>query len=156
MHNNLRHSFTMKFKSSAALMLALILAFGTPVARAADSTQNSQQKSAMDLFHSQVKNRERMRNEIAKSFIEAINTANNAAKKAMRTAKSADAKSVALAQQKSAIRLATATRDAAILAMGPEPIEPTQTNDFNRPALKSESTPTKKSKPIKSRPSPPK
>ena len=64
----------------------------------------------------------------------------------MRAAKTADAKSIVLAQLKAAIALATSARDAAIVAMGPAPIEPL------KPAKLSEITPLKNGKSVKPTP----
>ena len=114
----------------------------TPIA----ITAMEQYRVAMDQYRTAMNAREQVRKEINKIFITGCRTANDVAKTAMRTAKTADAKSIVLAQLKAAIALATSARDAAIVAMGPAPIEPL------KPAKLSEITPLKNGKSVKPTP----
>ncbi len=115
----------------------------TPIA----VTVMEQYKVAMNQYRTAMSAREQVRKEINKVFMADCRTANDVAKTAMRTAKTADAKSIILAQQKTAIALATSTRDFAIAAMGPAPIEPL------KPPKLSEITPLKNGKSVKPTPS---
>jgi len=114
----------------------------TPIA----VTAIEQYKVAMNQYRTAMSAREQVRKEINKVFMADCRTANDVAKTAMRTAKTADAKSIILAQQKTAIALATSTRDFAIAAMGPAPIEPL------KPPKLSEITPLKNGKSVKPTP----
>ena len=114
----------------------------TPIAL----TVMEQYKVAMNQYRTIMGEREQVRKEINKIFITGCRTANDGAKTAMRAAKTADAKSIVLAQLKAAIALATSARDAAIVAMGPAPIEPL------KPAKLSEITPLKNGKSVKPTP----
>ncbi len=114
----------------------------TPIA----VTVMEQYKVAMNQYRTAMSAREQVRKEINKVFMADCRTANDVAKTAMRTAKTADAKSIILAQQKTAIALATSTRDFAIAAMGPAPIEPL------KPPKLSEITPLKNGKSVKPTP----
>ncbi len=115
----------------------------TPIA----VTAMEQYKVAMNQYRTAMSAREQVRKEINKVFMADCRTANDVAKTAMRTAKTADAKSIILAQQKTAIALATSTRDFAIAAMGPAPIEPL------KPPKLSDITPLKNGKSVKPTPS---
>jgi len=115
----------------------------TPIA----VTVMEQYKVAMNQYRTAMSAREQVRKEINKVFMADCRTANDVAKTAMRTAKTADAKSIILAQQKTAIALATSSRDFAIAAMGPAPIEPL------KPPKLSEITPLKNGKSVKPTPS---
>ena len=115
----------------------------TPIAL----TVMEQYKVAMNQYRTAMSAREQVRKEINKVFMADCRTANDVAKTAMRTAKTADAKSIILAQQKTAIALATSSRDFAIAAMGPAPIEPL------KPPKLSEITPLKNGKSVKPTPS---
>jgi hypothetical protein len=115
----------------------------TPIA----VTVMEQYKVAMNQYRTAMSAREQVRKEINKVFMADCRTANDVAKTAMRTAKTADAKSIILAQQKTAIALATSTRDFAIAAMSPAPIEPL------KPPKLSEITPLKNGKSVKPTPS---
>ena len=114
----------------------------TPIAL----TVMEQYKVAMNQYRTIMGEREQVRKEINKIFITGCRIANDGAKTAMRAAKTADAKSIVLAQLKAAIALATSARDAAIVAMGPAPIEPL------KPAKLSEITPLKNGKSVKPTP----
>ena len=114
----------------------------TPIAL----TVMEQYKVAMNQYRTIMGEREQVRKEINKIFITGCRTANDGAKTAMRTAKTADAKATIIAQQKATISLATSTRDAAIVAMGPAPTEPL------KPAKLSEITPLKNGKSVKPTP----
>jgi hypothetical protein len=119
----------------------------TPIPTPIAVTVMEQYKVAMNQYRTAMSAREQVRKEINKIFMADCRTANDVAKTAMRTAKSADAKSIILAQQKTAIALATSTRDFAIAAMGPAPIEPL------KPPKLSEITPLKNGKSVKPTPS---
>ena len=114
----------------------------TPIA----VTVMEQYKAAMNQYRTTMSAREQVRKEINKVFLSTCRVANDGAKTAMRAAKTADAKSIVLAQLKASIALATSTRDAAIAAMGPAPIEPL------KPAKLSEITPLKNGKSVKPTP----
>lgn len=103
----------------------------------------TQYKSDMEQYRTLLNEREQLRKLINQSFMQAVSSANGAAKSAMRAAKTADAKATILAQQKNAVALATIARDTAITDLGPIPIEPT------KPVRQQEFAPTKKSKPEK-------
>lgn len=111
-------------------------------------TAMKQYKVAMDQYRIAMSEREQVRKNINKSFMDAVMAANKVAKKAMGAAKTADAKSTILAQQKIAVALANAARDAAIAAMGPAPIEPI------KPVNLAEIAPLKKSKKVEPSPTP--
>lgn len=111
-------------------------------------TAMKQYKVAMDQYRIAMSEREQVRKNINKSFMDAVMAANKVAKKAMGAAKTADAKSTILAQQKIAVALANAARDAAIAAMGPAPIEPI------KPVNLAEIAPLEKSKKVKPSPTP--
>ena len=133
--------------------LALVMNIITAPSSLADATPTpialtvmEQYKVAMNQYRTIMGEREQVRKEINKIFITGCRTANDGAKTAMRAAKTADAKSIVLAQLKAAIALATSARDAAIVAMGPAPIEPL------KPAKLSEITPLKNGKSVKPTP----
>ena len=108
-------------------------------------TPMEEYKLARELFNIQINQRIQLRKEITKEFMLALDAAHSLAKTAMRAAKNADTKSTILAQHKSAVELAAAARDAAILAMGPPPLEPMKPNKASKIAPVAKFKPTKPS-----------
>ena len=153
----------MRVGRSAIIALGLAIALSTPSIASADASPSpsvtqspfadfqsalTQYKSDMEQYRTLMNGREQLRKLINQSFMQAVSSANGAAKSAMRAAKTADAKATILAQQKNAVALATIARDTAITDLGPIPIEPI------KPVRQQEFAPTKKSKPEKPSPTP--
>jgi len=153
----------MRFGRPTIIALGVTIALGAPLSAFADASPSpsasqspasdfqsalTQYKSDMEQYRTLINEREQTRKIITQSFLQAVSSANSAAKAAMRSAKTADAKAAVLAQQKNAVSLASTVRDAALTDLGPVPIEPT------KPVKPQEFAPTKKSKPEKSSPTP--
>ena len=153
----------MRIGRPAIIALGLAIALSTPSIASADASPSSsatqspfadfqsaltQYKSDMEQYRTLMSEREQLRKLINQSFMQAVSSANGAAKSAMRAAKTADAKATILAQQKNAVALATIARDTAITDLSPMPVEPT------KPVRQPEFAPTKKSKPEKPTPTP--
>ena len=131
MHKELGHYLAMRIRRSVGLALGIVVLMASSPASFADASPTpspspTTYQGAMELFHNQIDAREQRRKEINSSFMIAVTAANSAAKSAMRKAKTVEAKTTVLIQQKNAIALATTMRDAAIVAMGPLPVEPVE------------------------------
>lgn len=164
------HYVAMRFPRIAVVALGLCIAMSSASSSFADATPTpspspsqdyqtllAQYKVAMTAFDNAIKSRERDRTKINQIFANAVNDANRNAKTALKSAKNPTAKSDVLAAQRAAIALANSMRDAAILAMGPppiEPVEPIEPVDLTKTSKTTKASPSKKSKSAKASPSP--
>ena len=156
MHNELGHYLAMRIRDSVGLALGMALLVASSPASFAEATPSPSPsvsplsyQAAMEEFNNQMDERDQNRRDINSSFMIAVAVANKDAKSALRKAKTAEAKTAILVQQKAAIALATSERDAAILAMGPPPVEPVKPIKLASPI-----NPLKQSEPSKPRKSP--
>jgi hypothetical protein len=84
----------------------------------------NQYKLDLDRFRDLVQAREKARSQINRTFMLAVNDANQEARTTMKLAKTAAIKNEILSKQKIAVTAASVARDAAIAALGALPTPP--------------------------------
>ena len=127
------HHLGMRMRGIAPVVISLTLLFSSTLNASAEPTPSpspdyqmlmNQYKLDLDRFRDLVQAREKARSQINRTFMVAVNDANQEARLTMKLAKTAATKNEILSKQKIAITTASVARDAAIAALGALPTPP--------------------------------
>ena len=153
------HHLGMRLRGIALVVISLTLLFSSSLSASAEPTPSpspspdyqmlmNQYRLDLDRYRDLVQAREKARSQINRTFMVAVNDANQEARLTMKLAKTAATKNEILSKQKIAITTASVARDAAIAALGALPTPPV------KPMKPVEMAPLNKMKDKKSSPSP--
>ena len=129
------HHLGMGLRGIAQVVISLTLLFSSSFNASAEPTPSpspspdyqmlmNQYKLDLDRFRDLVQAREKARSQINRTFMVAVNDANQEARMTMKLAKTAAIKNEILSKQKIAVTAASVARDAAIAALGAPPTPP--------------------------------
>ena len=131
------HHLGMRLRGIALVVIALTLLFSSSINASAEPTPSpspspspdyqmlmNQYKLDLDRYRDLVQAREKARLQINRTFMLAVNDANQEARMTMKIAKTAAAKNEIISKQKVAITAASVARDSAIAALGALPTPP--------------------------------
>ena len=127
------HHLGMRLRGIALVVISLTLLFSSTLNASAEPTPSpspdyqvlmNQYKLDLDRFRDLVQAREKARSQINRTFMLAVNDANQEARMTMKLAKTAAMKNEILSKQKIAVTAASVARDAAIAALGALPTPP--------------------------------
>ena len=157
------HHLGMRLRGIALVVISLTLLFSSSINASAEPTPSpspspspdyqmlmNQYRLDLDRYRDLVQAREKARSQINRTFMVAVNDANQEARLTMKLAKTAATKNEILSKQKIAITTASVARDAAIAALGAlptppvKPIKPVEMATMNKMKNKKSSpSPTK-------------
>ena len=141
------HHLGMRLRGIALVVISLTLLFSSSINASAEPTPSpspdyqvlmNQYKLDLDRFRDLVQAREKARSQINRTFMLAVNDANQEARMTMKLAKTAAMKNEILSKQKIAVTAASVARDAAIAALGAlptppvKPIKPVEMGTLNK------------------------
>ena len=141
------HHLGMRMRGIALVVISLTLLFSSTLNASAEPTPSpspdyqvlmNQYKLDLDRFRDLVQAREKARSQINRTFMLAVNDANQEARMTMKLAKTAAIKNEILSKQKIAVTAASVARDAAIAALGAlptppvKPIKPVEMGTLNK------------------------
>ena len=129
------HHLGMRLRGIALVVISLTLLFSSSINASAEPTPSpspspdyqmlmNQYRLDLDRYRDLVQAREKARSQINRTFMVAVNDANQEARLTMKLAKTAAIKNEILSKQKIAITAASVARDAAIAALGALPTPP--------------------------------
>jgi hypothetical protein len=129
------HHLGMRLRGIALVVISLTLLFSSSINASAEPTPSpspspdyqmlmNQYKLDLDRYRDLVQAREKARSQINRTFMVAVNAANQEARMTMKLAKTASIKNEILSKQKIAITAASVVRDTAIAALGALPTPP--------------------------------
>ena len=129
------HHLGMRLRGIALVVISLTLLFSSSINASAEPTPSpspspdyqmlmNQYRLDLDRYRDLVQAREKARSQINRTFMVAVNDANQEARMTMKLAKTAATKNEILSKQKIAITTASVARDAAIAALGALPTPP--------------------------------
>lgn len=129
------HHLGMRFRGIGLVVISLTLLFSSSINASAEPTPSpspspdyqmlmNQYKLDLDRYRDLVQAREKARSQINRTFMVAVNAANQEARMTMKLAKTASIKNEILSKQKIAITAASVVRDTAIAALGALPTPP--------------------------------
>ena len=129
------HHLGMRLRGIALVVISLTLLFSSSINASAEPTPSpspspdyqmlmNQYRLDLDRYRDLVQAREKARSQINRTFMVAVNDANQEARLTMKLAKTAATKNEILSKQKIAITTASVARDAAIAALGALPTPP--------------------------------
>ena len=129
------HHLGMRLRGIALVVISLTLLFSSSINASAEPTPSpspspdyqmlmNQYKLDLNRFRDLVQAREKARSQINRTFMLAVNDANQEARMTMKLAKTAAIKNEILSKQKIAVTAASIARDAAIAALGALPTPP--------------------------------
>ena len=129
------HHLGMRLRGIALVVISLTLLFSSSINASAEPTPSpstspdyqmlmNQYKLDLDRYRDLVQAREKARSQINRTFMVAVNVANQEARMTMKLAKTAATKNEILSKQKIAVTAASVARDAAIAALGTLPTPP--------------------------------
>jgi hypothetical protein len=129
------HHLGMRLRGIALVVISLTLLFSSSINASAEPTPSpspspdyqmlmNQYKLDLDRYRDLVQAREKARSQINRTFMVAVNAANQEARMTMKLAKTASIKNEILSKQKIAITAASVVRDTAIAALGTLPTPP--------------------------------
>ena len=127
------HHLGMRLRGIALVFISLTLLFSSSINASAEPTPSpspdyqmlmNQYRLDLDRYRDLVQAREKARSQINRTFMVAVNDANQEARLTMKLAKTAATKNEILSKQKIAITTASVARDAAIAALGALPTPP--------------------------------
>jgi hypothetical protein len=129
------HHLGMRLRGIALVVISLTLLFSPSINASAEPTPSpspspdyqmlmNQYKLDLDRYRDLVQAREKARSQINRTFMLAVNDANQEARMTMKIAKTAAAKNEIISKQKVAITAASVARDSAIAALGALPTPP--------------------------------
>ena len=129
------HHLGMRLRGIALVVISLTLLFSSSINASAEPTPSpspspdyqmlmNQYKLDLNRFRDLVQAREKARSQINRTFMLAVNDANQEARMTMKLAKTAAIKNEILSKQKIAVTAASVARDAAIAALGALPTPP--------------------------------
>ena len=129
------HYLGMRMRGIALGVISLTLLFSSTLNASAEPTPSpspspdyqmlmNQFKLDLDRYRDLVQAREKARSQINRTFMLAVNDANQEARMTMKLAKTAAIKNEILSKQKIAVTAASVARDAAIAALGALPTPP--------------------------------
>ena len=141
------HHLGMRLRGIALVFISLTLLFSSSINASAEPTPSpspdyqmlmNQYRLDLDRYRDLVQAREKARSQINRTFMVAVNDANQEARLTMKLAKTAAIKNEILSKQKIAITAASVARDAAIAALGAlptppvKPIKPVEMGTLNK------------------------
>jgi hypothetical protein len=143
------HHLGMRLRGIALVVISLTLLFSSSINASAEPTPSpspspdyqmlmNQYRLDLDRYRDLVQAREKARSQINRTFMVAVNDANQEARLTMKLAKTAATKNEILSKQKIAITTASVARDAAIAALGAlptppvKPIKPVEMTTMNK------------------------
>ena len=143
------HHLGMRLRGIALVVISLALLFSSTLNASAEPTPSpspspdyqmlmNQYRLDLDRYRDLVQAREKARSQINRTFMVAVNDANQEARLTMKLAKTAATKNEILSKQKIAITTASVARDAAIAALGAlptppvKPIKPVEMTTMNK------------------------
>ena len=145
------HHLGMRLRGIALVVISLTLLFSSSLSASAEPTPSpspspspdyqmliNQYKLDFDQYRALVQAREKARSQINRTFMVAVNVANQEARMTMKLAKTAATKNEILSKQKIAVTAASVARDAAIAALGAlptppvKPIKPVEMGTLNK------------------------
>ena len=143
------HHLGMRLRGIALVVISLTLLFSSSINASAEPTPSpspspdyqmlmNQYRLDLDRYRDLVQAREKARSQINRTFMVAVNDANQEARLTMKLAKTAATKNEILSKQKIAITTASVARDAAIAALGAlptppvKPIKPVEMGTLNK------------------------
>ena len=127
------HHLGMRLRGIALVVISLTLLFSSSINASAEPTPSpspdyqmlmNQYRLDLDRYRDLVQAREKARSQINRTFMVAVNDANQEARMTMKLAKTAATKNEILSKQKIAVTAASVARDAAIAALGALPTPP--------------------------------
>ena len=129
------HDLGMRMRGIALVVISLTLLFSSTLNASAEPTPSpspspdyqmlmNQYKLDLNRYRDLVQAREKARSQINRTFMVAVNDANQEARMTMKLAKTAATKNEILSKQKIAVTAASVARDAAIAALGALPTPP--------------------------------
>ena len=129
------HHLGMRLRGIALVVISLTLLFSSSFNASAEPTPSpspspdyqmlmNQYRLDLDRYRDLVQAREKARSQINRTFMVAVNAANQEARMTMKLAKTASIKNEILSKQKIAITAASVVRDTAIAALGALPTPP--------------------------------
>jgi hypothetical protein len=129
------HHLGMRLRGIALVVISLTLLFSPSINASAEPTPSpspspdyqmlmNQYKLDLDRYRDLVQAREKARSQINRTFMLAVNDANQEARMTMKIAKTAATKNEIISKQKVAITAASVARDSAIAALGALPTPP--------------------------------
>ena len=129
------HHLGMRLRGIALVVISLTLLFSSSINASAEPTPSpspspdyqmlmNQYRLDLDRYRDLVQAREKARSQINRTFMVAVNDANQEARLTMKLAKTAAIKNEILSKQKIAITAASVARDEAIAALGSLPTPP--------------------------------
>ena len=129
------HHLGMRIRGIALVVISLTLLFSSTLNASAEPTPSpspspdyqmlmNQYRLDLDRYRDLVQAREKARSQINRTFMVAVNDANQEARMTMKLAKTAAIKNEILSKQKIAVTAASVARDAAIAALGALPTPP--------------------------------
>ena len=127
------HHLGMRLRGIALVVISLTLLFSSSINASAEPTPSpspdyqmlmNQYRLDLDRYRDLVQAREKARSQINRTFMVAVNAANQEARMTMKLAKTASIKNEILSKQKVAITAASVARDSAIAALGATPTPP--------------------------------
>ena len=129
------HHLGMRLRGIALVFISLTLLFSSSINASAEPTPSpspspdyqmlmNQYKLDLNRYRDLVQAREKARSQINRTFMVAVNDANQEARMTMKLAKTAATKNEILSKQKIAVTAASVARDAAIAALGALPTPP--------------------------------
>ena len=141
------HHLGMRLRGIALVVISLTLLISSSINASAEPTPSpspdyqmlmNQYRLDLDRYRDLVQAREKARSQINRTFMVAVNDANQEARLTMKLAKTAAIKNEILSKQKIAITAASVARDAAIAALGAlptppvKPIKPVEMGTLNK------------------------
>jgi len=141
------HHLGMRLRGIALVVISLTLLFSSSINASAEPTPSpspdyqmlmNQYRLDLDRYRDLVQAREKARSQINRTFMVAVNDANQEARMTMKLAKTAATKNEILSKQKIAVTAASVARDAAIAALGAlptppvKPIKPVEMGTLNK------------------------
>ena len=143
------HHLGMRLRGIALVVISLTLLFSSSINASAEPTPSpspspdyqmlmNQYRLDLDRYRDLVQAREKTRSQINRTFMVAVNVANQEARMTMKLAKTAATKNEILSKQKIAITAASVVRDTAIAALGAlptppvKPIKPVEMGTLNK------------------------
>ena len=143
------HHLGMRLRGIALVVISLTLLFSSSINASAEPTPSpspspdyqmlmNQYKLDLNRYRDLVQAREKARSQINRTFMVAVNVANQEARMTMKLAKTAATKNEILSKQKIAVTAASVARDAAIAALGTlptppvKPIKPVEMGTLNK------------------------
>ena len=129
------HHLGMRLRGIALVVISLTLLFSSSINASAEPTPSpspspdyqmlmKQYKLDLNRYRDLVQAREKARSQINRTFMVAVNDANQEARMTMKLAKTAAIKNQILSKQKITVTAASVARDAAIAALGALPTPP--------------------------------